>query len=309
MGKLSNVLRRQPASTANDVARGVEARLDAGRATLATAEAALDAARIAYDTSLGSGRDAALAARRSRDEAEVDVDVARASVTSLETELAIARAQAREAETALLVRHAREKAQHFEALVRRELPLLAIGARSLARAWAESEIAREDANRAIGTGTDHLPPSESFRIPEASSREVIEDSIVELWVHPVTQVPLSDDQIERIRERGGRYFLRRRSGLSGATNVEIELGPKMRFRKIVTIPPASTRETTLLISALNIPGITVDSPAGWTSPDYLTPNTVLKRLSELEDASSFSKSDPRVPTTKLIRCVSASSAA
>jgi hypothetical protein len=178
-----------------------------------------------------------------------------------------------------------------------------------ARAWAESEIAREDANQAIGTDADHLPSSESFRVPQDSSREVIEDIIVDLWVHPVSQTPLSDDQIERIRERGGRYFLRRKSGLSGTTNVEIELGPKVRFRKIVTIPPVSKRETALLISALNIPGITVDSPSGWTSPDQLTPNRVLKRLSELEDASSVSKSDPRVPTTKLIRCASTSSAA
>lgn len=279
--------------------------LEAAMQRLTDAERSLAKASADYESALPLGRDAALGARRLKEEAEVDRDIARHAVTAIEGQITTSRDAVRQARIAHLTAKAQEMAAAFEEMAARELTVMTVAARALLRASALAALARTEA---ISSGADEalLPEVEAFRRIGSRPRQDIEVTRVTRWLHPRTLNPLDDDQSRRVSVgEDGRAFL---ASSEGGSQGSMPLHTSAEFDRIVYREYMRGRPVLSLVNALTIPGLRGDDTPGWEASEELSPWAVLKRLEALEAAPPPDRQDRR-PSQIELRPVPASIAA
>ncbi|ACL63340.1 hypothetical protein [Methylobacterium nodulans] len=263
-----------------DVIADLESKHRAAEGGLATAKAALQAATAKYEAALGEGRDAAIAARQVRTDAEVDLDIARRAVETLARQVADAHEALRLAE----IEHKRSEAERlrsvFEETARRGLGVMSVEGRAIIRAWAEAELAIQAARQAQGAGGPHIPSAEEFRSVPRGHRKEIRRTRVTRWLRPGTREPYPDAIEQMIVRKGDRGWLRNTSMTGGGQ----EITERGEFDRITYARPTSPIYMPLLIESLCVPALVGGQVPGWMPTEALDPRTILARLADLEHA-------------------------
>ncbi len=274
--------------------KDLESQLGAAGENLVRAEQKVNDTREAYSQALNLGREAAMTARREREEAEVERDIAERAIETLKGRIEAARESQAAAEVERLTTEARARIAAFEAETVKHLPLMVSAARRLVRLWAEASLARGLALKA-GAAEETMPGVEEFRQVPGRPRQILETKRVTRWINPSTGDAISDEQATQAVEQNGTAYLR------SASNGPTRLTEKAEFDRIVYLEAEAGSRLTSLVEALNVPGLLADDVAGWTAPDPILAHTVLARLDVLENAIERDRSDQREKRIDLIR--------
>ncbi|ACA21275.1 hypothetical protein M446_7057 (plasmid) [Methylobacterium sp. 4-46] len=279
-----------------DIISELEARHRAAERDLAGAETAVRDAGTRYEAALGEGREAALAARRVQDDAEVDRDIARRAVDVLSRQVA----DAREALRVTEIEHRRAEAERlrsvFEETARQQLAAMAVGARAIIRAWAEAELAIEAARQVQRADGPPIPSIEAFRsVPRQPRREVRRHRITK-WLRPGTNDAFPDEFDQQIVRKGSTGWLRH-AGMSGGGREIAERGEFDRITYAKEVPPIYVPP---LVESLSIPALVGGEVPGWVPVEGLTPHGALARLADLERAPP--RREPQHETVDVYIC-------
>ena len=286
-------MRRAQKSDASPL-KDLENQLEAAGENLVRAEQKVKDTLEAYSQALNLGRDAAMTARREREEAEVERDIAERAIETLKGHIEAARESQAAAEVERLTAEARERIAAFEAATLRELPLMASTARRLVRLWAEASLARGLAVKA-GADSETMSSVEEFRQVSGLPRQILETKRITRWINPSTGDAISDEQAAKAVEQDGKALLGR------VSDALIYATEKAEFDRIVYLEAEAGPRLKSLVQALTVPGLMADDATGWAAPDPATPHAVLAYLDTLENLLPPDRSDQRERQVELRR--------
>lgn len=290
MSKLKSSIPAISLQNGADVIAALEQRhLNAKRA-LAVAEDAMQAASAAYDTALGESREAALAARRTCTDAEIDLDIARREADVVGHQVTEAHEALRLATIDFKLSEAERLRSVFEKTAREGLARMTLEAHAVLRAWAEAELAIREARAAHGGDEFSIPGAEAFRRVRRDNQEIRRVRITR-WLRPGTQEPYSDAIESEVIREGNKGFLHS----SAAANGGRYLTERGEFDRITIEKAPPARLLPLLIESLCVPSLVEGQVPGWMPTDaYSDPRQILATLDSLNETPAKAKPDLRV---------------
>lgn len=165
----------------------------------------------------------------------------------------------------------------FRIAAERELATMAASARTIVRAWAEAELAIEEARRSQEPGAANLSSAEAFRTRPYLSREEVSRERVERWCLNGNK-PLNDEMEARVVFQNNAWVAKPTADDPSHTFVST----RAAFERITYLEDQGQINAPLLAESLCVPSIVAGGNAGWEPVMHMGPAAVLELLNKLE---------------------------
>ena len=257
----------------------IAAALEKTRADLTAAEKAVEAAEKQYEDSLLDLDKPGL--RKLLDtatEAKIDRDQQQAKIARLSTELQKATAAEAEAGRRERYARAREMSEAAQKKLLRDYPKAAEAVRALLGDIAAADLAVSAANADLPEGAGRLAGPEEFRSTANLYKEILDETVVDLWCDSAG-TPIANDLQGRVLPEARP----RRGDDTVYGQVETEHGKlevhKRRLLRRRFLPQQSGRVIASLASDLSLPPLYAGADAYWSASNF-SPARIVEELNK-----------------------------